>query len=423
MSSDSHRESVTAQQPVEVGLIILAEKMVSAEIRQVVRAFVVIVCDVLLMAACGPRGPVENPDDYSAGDVFDTVYGSDDGPRIEDVALTTAVDSITFTPTGATGETFPPSTPRLYLCFLARGVTDGSRLEISWHRVDEDEPLSTTTERVEGDSRLTAEHIAAQPFYPGQHFVRISVDDEVIARVHFAIEDDGVIVSESLRQVQISGLGVYRSVDRRGRPQGRPLRRFDLGTRSLHCAFRIAKAPPGTRVTVAWLRDGSREALTELGAVSGDRSLSATIGGGETLPAGDYRVEVLLNGAPSARSNFVVGTPSNGAVLSELALTTSINPRSRRPATSPRTRFVGSESTIYLCLRYDGMTAGEGIVVRWIQDSSSDEPMAVSTVTTGRSGRLAASFAPDDDLPSGSYHADVVIGGEIIETVEFHIDP
>lgn len=397
--------------------------MVSAEIRRVARVLIVVVQTVLLMAACGPRVPVEDPDDFSAGDVFDTVYGADDGPRLEQVALTTDVDSITFTPTGETGETFPPSTPRLFLCFRVRGVVDGSRLEISWHRVDEDEPLSTTTERVEGDSRLAAEHIASQPFYPGQHFVRVAVNDEVIDRVHFAIEDDGMIVPESLRKIRISGLGVYRAVDRRGRPQGRPLRHFDLGTRSLHCAFRIAKAPPGTRVTVAWLREGSREATTELGIISGDRNLSASIGGGETLPAGDYRVEVLLNGAPRARSDFVIGTLTNTAVVSELALTTSINPRSQRPAAPPGARFDGSESTIYLCLRYDGMTSGDDIEVRWIQDSSSDEPMAVSTVRTGRSGRLAASFAPDSPLPTGTYHADVVVGGEIVETVEFEIEP
>lgn len=377
---------------------------------------------VCLLAACGGRARSDDVDDFGADDVFDVVNGSDTGPRLEQIALTTEIDTITFTPTGPTASTFPATTSRLYLCFRVRGAPERATLDVTWYREGDLEPLSATHDALAGDGRFAAEHAPTRPFRPGAHSVLVEIDGDEVARVPFTIEGAAGDASTATATAVVEELAVYRSLDRRGRPQGQPVDRLDAGPRSLHGVFRIRGAGPGTAVRVVWTCDGARAAVTELGEVEGDRSLSASIGGSSSpLPNGEYRVEVHVNGARSATSRFSIGVSGGPQRLSDLALTTAVDPRTQRPSTSPQTTFTGAEPTLYLCIRYEGLPAGASLEVRWFQDSFPDEPMSVSTVRAQRSGSMSASFSPDAPLPAGAYHADVVLAGEVLGTAAFTV--
>lgn len=164
----------------------VAAECVSVEADRVLRLFMVM--GSMLCAGCsssratGDSWTLEDLDDERGGE------GSSTRVRAERLALTTEIDPITFGPVAAPSKSFPVETRRIFLSFGLKGVRPGARLSISWFRRGEDEPLSETSEVLEGDQRMAAEHVAENPFAPGDHFVRIEVDGESVAVVPFEVE-------------------------------------------------------------------------------------------------------------------------------------------------------------------------------------------------------------------------------------------
>lgn len=375
----------------------------------------------LLVACAGSHR--DDIDRFGADDVNDLLDGQG-GPRLEGPALTTEIDSITFRPVAAVSESFPASTPRLYFCFTLRGSEPGQRMAIDWYREGDSEPLSSTSDVAEDGARLAAEHIAHSPFLPGPHYVAVSLDGEEIARMDFEIEADGSTPDPAMESVDVSNFGIFAGLDRRGRPRGRAATKFPAGMRQIACAFRVEGAPPGTEVIVDWYRNNSKVATTEVGEVSGDRSLSASVANRRAFPDGAYRADVTLNGTVRGTKSFTIGRArgnSGAPSVSNLALTTEIHSRSRRPAAPTMTTFEGTEESLWLCLSYENLGDNELVDVRWIQNGHDDEPMAVSTIRGSGAGNMAASFAPDGTLPPGDYHVDVVVRGEVLDSIAFTV--
>lgn len=390
------------------------------------RSAILLLVASVALGACAGRGHVDDVDDFSADEVFNSLEGG--GPRLERVAFTTEIDTITFTPAAPTSRSFPTFTDRLYFCFLLRGVEQEGTLEVTWNRVDEDEPLSVTRQQVDSDTRLAAEHVAERPFRPGPHFVRVTLDDEEIARVQFEIEGQQGPVPEALAATKVTNLGFYAAQDRRGRPRGRPLNRFRSGTQQVHCAFRVHDAPPETEVGVQWYQGGRLVATTSVGTVEGTRSLSASVDNDAPLPDGEYRVQVNLEGFTKTSGAFVIGSGASpeaagGPAFSHLQLSTAVHRTTRRPTAPVTTTFDGSEEEIFLSMRYRGLANNQSVEIHWFQGVHSEQPMAVSTIHASGSGQMAASFAPNGPMPPGEYRADVVIGDEVLESIPFTVEP
>lgn len=408
---------------IDIGAIGVAADLISVEAGLVFRFFMLTSLTICFgcssSRAVGDSWTLEDLDDEGSGD------SSSSRVRAERVALTTEIDPITFGPVAAPAKSFPVETRRIFLSFRLKGVRPGAHLSVAWYRRGEEEPLSETSEVLEGDQRMAAEHVAEHPFAPGEHFVRLEVDDERVAVVPFEISGPPAaldVTGSSDNPAKVSRVGFYQAVDRRGRPQGRPLQRFRSGTKAVHCAFLVTSAPRGTAVSVRWRLGASVAATTDVGQISGRRILSATLDATKGLDSGPYEVEILIDGHRRASGEFkILGRAGRGVRVDELSLTSDINPRNHRPARQATTRFDGDEETIYLCLRYQGLREGEGIEVRWIQDLHPDEPMAVSTIPTAGSGRLAASFQPDGSLPAGEYRAEVHVRGSLVESVSFTV--
>jgi hypothetical protein len=165
-------------------------------------------------------------------------------------------------------------------------------------------------------------------------------------------------------------------------------------------------------------------ATTDLGEVSGRRVLSATLDAPAALDSGEYTVEVQVRGQQRATATFtVLGGVTGGGRVVDLVLTRAIDRRTHRPSAAPTTSFRGDEETIYLCISHERLGSGDVVEVRWFQDEYPDEPMAVSTVPASGTGSLAASLSPDEPLPAGDYHADVVLRGRTVASVPFTVGP
>jgi hypothetical protein len=378
---------------------------------------------VLFLVGCGSSRSAR--DSWTLEDLDDEVADSSGRTRVERAAVTTEVDPINFAPVGPTTTSFPVTTKRLFVSFRLRGVAPDSRLSVAWFREGEDQPLSETSETLSGDQRLAAEHQATTPFAPGPHFVRLSLDGEVLAQVPFEIEGpDPGAAAASASPATVSNLAVYAALDRRGQPRGRPSRTFPARTKSVHCAFLVSGASPGTAVTVRWMLGASVVATTDLGEVSGRRVLSATLDAPAALDSGEYTVEVQVHGQQRATATFtVLGGVTGGGRVVDLVLTRAIDRRTHRPSAAPTTNFSGDEETIYLCISHERLGSGDVVEVRWFQDDYPDEPMAVSTVPASGTGSLAASLSPDEPLPAGDYHADVVLRGRTVASVPFTVGP
>ena len=106
----------------------------------------------------------------------------------------------------------------------------------------------------------------------------------------------------------------------------------------------------------------------------------------------------------------------------DVALTTAVNPRNRRPSAPATTQFHPETATLYVCAMYDGMRPNDEIEVRWYQDTMPGAPMGRSNIrVSNRSGTFAASFSPDGFMPPGDYHVDLVVRDDVIETVAFTV--
>jgi hypothetical protein len=275
--------------------------------------------------------------------------------------------------------------------------------------------------RLEGDHWMAAEHVPRRRFHPGPHFVRVEVESQLLAEVTFEIEGEAGLPETP----EVSGFRFVSATDGARRRRARTVTTLPVGTNEIHCAFSVSAAAPGTDVEVRWFQGGHRISVTDLGHIEGRRPLSASLSASRELPAGYYRVQVVL-GRRVAHVQGIAIVVSRGARsprISNLVLTTSIHPRSRRP-TGPRlTALEGDEGTIFLCLSFSGMPRGETLEVRWFQDTHLEEPMAASTFEVAGRGSLAASFTPDGALPPGRYHVEVMKDDSVLGGLEFTVGP
>jgi len=362
-----------------------------------------------------------NGQTHVRSDPLDMPDGTSGRARVERIALTTEVDPITYGPAGAPSTSFDMSERRLFLCFRMRGASPGATLMVSWWRVGDPEPMSRTAAMLEGDHWMAAEHRAVTPFRPGPHLVKVSLDGTVIREVPFDIEGELPPATEVARVGQVRLVGVLNS---RGRPVKGNLRRFSDETRAVHCAILVKQAPTGTQVGVRWSKGDHQLHETDLGQVEGRRlRLWASLETVQNLPAGQYSVQILVNGAPVRTRHFRIGGPRRvrhqPPSVSALRLTRSVHPRTRQPRGEAITDFDGEVEELYLTIRYVGMTNDPPIEVRWYQDTHPDQPMVSSAFPVSGTGNLAASFSPDGPMPAGAYRVDVLRGEEVLDSYPF----
>lgn len=344
---------------------------------------------------------------------------------IEDLVLTTAVAPVTFEPAARPATSFPASTRQLYAVFR---VADGElplALRVSWHREGDGEPLSSSRLVATGYRWMAAPYEGVTRLAPGRYQVRVEAAGEVLDQAEFVIEGGEGGAAPSPTQPRVTGLRMVSDVDERGNPRGRPITVLPPGSRQAHAAFTVSHAPPGTEVTVRWVRGGQVIFTSNLGQISGTRELAATLTTGAPLAAGLYRAEVLVDGEPARSLSFTVeGAAEPGSAgprVANLVLTTAVQPGTGRPAAPALSVVPADVGTLYLSFTFAGMPYEEILTVRWLRDDAPETPLASSAFQVAGRGSLAASFRSDDPLEPGGYRVEVVRRGAVAASVSFSV--
>jgi hypothetical protein len=283
---------------------------------------------------------------------------------------------------------------------------------------------------MEGDERSVAEYEAVAPFRPGRHFARVHVGGEHVADIPFVI-DGGP--STGIRPPSVAQLRIIA-------PDGPPANtdgdqpRFARGTSSLRALFATENLTPANSLTVHW-RVGRRVLTrTAFDALDGNNELSANLASDAPLPAGEYVVEVHLDGTPVLSRAFVVegSAPaasarshrtSGVARVSGMLVTSESCSAAGPPGVPSVPTLRGDSDVFYLCLRYENLRSGTPLEVRWYQNDFPEEPMVVTSFRPSGSGSLSASFMPDNRLPPGAYYVAVAVGSDEVERADFNIAP
>ena len=351
------------------------------------------------------------------------------GASVVDAVLSTDVDFATFAPTGVTGTAFPDTTRQLYLCLRVR-TTAARSVVVSWYRVDDDEPFSSSRVTVTGDRWVAAGYEAFSRFEPGSYVVRVEDHGEELAAVSFEIESMAppAATGGAPQRLSVRGLRCVRELGDDGRLRGPQTTLFPSGSREVHCGFTVAGAAAGTTIEVRWIRGSARVRTSPLGQVEGTREMQASLRAeGDALEAGLYRVEIVANGAVEQSAAFTVEEPYTAEgmrpLVTELALATSVEAGTGRPTSPPVTRVTGTEPALYLSLVFARMPPEQVLEVRWYNTSDPGaEPFALSRFQVAGRGSLAAELSIEEPLEPGSYHVDAVLRGQVLGSLPFTVE-
>lgn len=292
--------------------------------------------------------PVETTAEPTSTAVVDTSRRT-----IERIAFATAV-----TDDGAPEDersVIPEGAEMFYLCVQVSEVEQGSRFQAIWF--EGGEIIGRSEKRALEDSSETVwvamQYRPIAKLNPARdHAVELFVDEERIERLVFRVgvgkPSDAVAAAAFTTGFDALGKAIN------------PQTRFHVDTPQLTLRVRISNQvdPAGMIFSTLWFRGDTQIAQQAPDAPSEDpRRFNFTLTPPSTLPPGDYRVALLLNGTevrsipfvmtdqvlPTPAPNPPTATPSaSSAEIVEIVVASRINSRSQAPLDGPLSEWSGT---------------------------------------------------------------------------------
>lgn len=196
------------------------------------------------------------------------------------------------------------------------------------------------------------------------------------------------------------------------------------GAKEVKATFEYANMTSRTAWSYIWYRDGSQTARgtgPALSAASGSAWVSISSASG--LQAGNYRLELFIEGKLAATSDFLIGGKAGGTGASQLfgpiVFAEGVD-RSDKPV-RPGTSFAYGIRELYAFFDYNGMRDGWKWVRRWYIDGQK----VLETENTwqgGSSGNWWISVSNDEALPAGKYELELSVEGATVQRGSCTID-
>ena len=132
------------------------------------------------------------------------------------------------------------------------------------------------------------------------------------------------------------------------------------------------------------------------------------------LPAGNWRLELSIQGKPAAVGNFrLTGSEGTGASFDPFVFATGVD-RQGKPVGQAESFNSGLES-LYAFSDYSGMEDGLNVVSRWAYEGETvaESPYAWQE---GESGTWYGSLTADGALPDGQYDVELEVEGQVVRS-------
>ena len=213
---------------------------------------------------------------------------------------------------------------------------------------------------------------------------------------------------------------------------------FPAAQSIFHAVVTIANAPTDTQVKVEWMvvDDGNpsdaNSKVTEFELTAdGSRNLDFTFEPNSgSLPPGQYRADVYLNGVLNQSLDFSVApekpTPTVSDVIAD-AVMAKDSTCNKMDAVGITDSFPAGQSVFHAVVALSDAPQGTRVQVAWtvIDDgrpSDANTKMGEYEITSDGSRNLDFTFKPDSGrLPPGQYRADVYLNGKLFKSLDFTV--
>ena len=373
----------------------------------------------LLGTACGGGRPdaAESTQDDAAEDVQYTAEDMVPRAVLDRAELTLAVDEKRFRAAAPIQTEFEVSDPVIYFVGKLKRVPTDATIEVRWFMDRDPKPMLVSNVQGSDTFSFVASFSPRDArFMPGTYAARVIVDDRDVGGLDFTIGHPDASSSALVSKVAFS-----TAVTGNMKPK-KPSSKFKSGTKKLYVTFDVKGAEPESSADILWFRGEDEFHRAEVG-LDGNRRYGAHVESPGGLPDGEYKVEILVAGAPAAEETVVVGKKTGGPAVDEIEFGLVLKDNNM-PKRAMRV-FRRDTSVIQCGFRFVDLPPDTTIEVQWyFVDADGDSLLYrnVSSLESGGSGTMGAAWEPGYDLDRGEYKVVIVVNdtplGEETFTVE-----
>lgn len=211
-----------------------------------------------------------------------------------------------------------------------------------------------------------------------------------------------------------------QQVNSRGEPV-EPTRLFPAGVKQLYAFFDYENMTNGMEWTRTWLYEGEVAATTtERWEEGGAGQYQLEVTSDEGLDAGNWRLELAIQGELAARADFTVaGGQGSAALFQPFVFASEVNHETGKPI-SVATSFPAGIQTLYVFSDYRGVQDGTPMVSRVYLNGQLviETPFQwLGADYDGPSGTWwNAIHANGDPLPDGEYTQELEVAGQVVQS-------
>lgn len=338
-------------------------------------------------------------------------------PAMSGAILTTAVDSKGESAAPAS-TTFARDTSRIYLVAELTGLAPDTKISVRWNTMTGGEPIHIFEDTGSGDHKLVADLPGPSSgfFDEGKYGAFVYANGEKLGGVDFRIG------GQSSEWTGVRGLQISSAITAWTREPIAAKKSFPSGTKRVYATFQVRTNEPDPYVTVTWLRDGGELARGDLKCGREVRCVDS-YEKGKQLPAGQYEIEVEVNGEMLASRSFHVGGDSVSPMLLHAAL--GVAKGKKRIPRRHKEIFKAKTSGMRCGVKVSNLPDEASFKVLWIAvTDGGDEEKHVSkvTVTGGGTKTAVLDWPVEGELAAGRYKAVVKLGARKLEELEFTVE-
>jgi hypothetical protein len=338
-------------------------------------------------------------------------------PTMTGAELTSAVDPTTGEAAAPISADFPRETQQIYLLARLDGLPEGAEIEVRWIPPTSPEPLYVSHSNAVGSHALQAKLLApSSGFAPGEYRVFVYVNGARLGSVPFRVGQ-----AES-RWTGVRELNVSTAVEVGSHKAIEPRSSFHAGAWKIFATFLVRTADPNPFVRVSWYRGEALLFANDL-ECGGDVRCFDVYETKKKITAGDYAVEVDVNGEMLARRTFAVGEEPIGPVLDRAALGVAAG-KPTMPKSS-KAVFKGGVRGLRCGVRLFALPEVAVVRVQWIALGDGGEALRGSSQSTVEGGgtRIAVlDWEPGEVIPAGSYKAVILLGERKLDELAFTVE-
>lgn len=198
---------------------------------------------------------------------------------------------------------------------------------------------------------------------------------------------------------------------------------FTSDTSKIYVTMELSNAPSDTEIKAEWYYVDNN---TEIDSYSTTAEGSGPVvfyltKPNDGWPAGDYRVDIILDGEKVSSKNFVVKEIE--PEVTDVALSKNVND-DYRPV--DETNVFETDEKVYLSAEVSNPRAGTEVATKWYDSegnllySFEDDPITWEKNKSGVS-RIYFQYIPKANWSAGSYSVEVTLNGETVKTMEFEV--